>query len=479
MKLKLFVTVSILLAGLLITGSLLSQAETKNSEEVKNAIFNKNESLKQFPYYKRVQKLIEAEHFSGEEEQLNEWIKKEKNSRKPNTLAYLYFTRGVIYQVNLDYEKALIDFQLVEKHTDEPQLIVNSLIGQILIYKEKYDDNEKALELIEKASKLNTLDNKVKYQLTLLKGLSLFNIGHYSAADSLYNGLLSQKSKVLLANEYLLAELYAAKGLLLHTISNYPEAESFFEKALKHNYDSSLNRAKILSWKGLNDLQLKKYDSAYEAFYEAEKLYRPLGDSHWKYALMLHNLGLYHKHTGELEKALDYYKKAEKGYMSLGIDSYPYARLKLSIGNVFSELGNKEKALFYYEQALPGFLKLGKDNVNYARLMYGTGFLHLKTKQYELATDYFKKAQPILQKVKPNSKSYGEFLRHYSLSYIGLKQYDEAALYYRESLIILKHHMTEKEIKESKHYLLNICISAESKKEDRYNLERLKTCESI
>ena len=117
-------------------------------------------------------------------------------------------------------------------------------------------------------------------------------------------------------------------------------------------------------------------------------------------ALSYNDLGLIHKHLGDLEQAKEFYQRALTTYLEkLGAEHISVATSYNNLGEVHRHLGDFEKAKEYHQRALTTYLeKLGAEHIDVAASYNNLGLIHQDLGDLEQAKEYHQNALTIILK---------------------------------------------------------------------------------
>jgi tetratricopeptide (TPR) repeat protein len=265
-------------------------------------------------------------------------------------LVKAYNGRGMTYNYQKNYEKALLDFDNAIK-IDKHNAVAYANKAATYSYQEKYID---AIQLLTQA--INLSPDYIFYKMR-----ADCEVG----AEQTEKAIFDYEACIKLNHSYV--DAYDGLSYVYKTQKKFDKAETVINDLLKNNP----NKPELILFRAVFYRETEEYEKAIKDYSISFRY----DSTHPK---MLYNFGYCYEMTGDLHKAIDLYSKALKfkkdvnvfwarGYlykktnqfklaiqdMQAVLDFEPNrAQAYLIIGNSYSELGEKEKAIQAYKKGL-------------------------------------------------------------------------------------------------------------------------------
>ncbi|MBM3245794.1 MAG: tetratricopeptide repeat protein [Candidatus Omnitrophica bacterium] len=259
----------------------------------------------------------------------------EKKQDKKN-LAAAYTGTGWAYHLQGDYAKAL-DFYnraLALARENNDKLNEADVLGKLAVWHMDKNDNDKALELLTRSSKIN-LERQESYKHRYNLACDYFNLGlvftnkdDFASAEEFYDKSFNLFDKLRL--KYELSDYYFNMGEIYSFRKEYFKAIDFYNKGLKmdNQLGNKFNLASDYNMFGELYMEMENWLEAEKYFNEALVLSAQL-DAQPELADACYNLGLLYKRKNQKNKAREYLHRAQEIYRSLNSPKYQEAKEKI------------------------------------------------------------------------------------------------------------------------------------------------------
>ena len=225
--------------------------------------------------------------------------------------------------------------------------------------------------VIKKSNDLPDVQAEAFYQLARLRQ----QIGKYKEAEANYREAIAASRKL---GSLELNQVYNSFATFYMTLGNYSAAESIYQNLLSNPQTSSALANAVKQNLAAIYQQTLRYDKAELLLQEVLDSDRKIiGEKHPDFAISLQNLAALYQMKGNFEKARELYLQAlEVDKLNGGDQTLRYANKAANLGTVYQEIGDTNKALQLLESALKIRERiLGKDHPDYMYTIYNLSVL--------------------------------------------------------------------------------------------------------
>ncbi len=317
-------------------------------------------------------------------------------SRSLNNIGVLYQKAGNLDSAAKYYEIALNIKEKFSNYEEIAKTLYN--LGSVYSIKGEYN---KAIEFFNRLLKIQKrLSNKEELaNVHNYLAYSYQKVGKYDAA--LNNYLSELKLREELNQTENVERFFSKIGKIYYQMQNYEKAIEYYNKALLivKDKDEEMETAKTLSNLGNVYYEAKDFREALEYYKKSLKITEDKEQSSEDFklsdnalrgkAILLNNLGLVYKNSGDYEKALVYCKRAIELKDSISEDSDIFYPLT-SLAEIYLKLDKPQEALNNLEKSLD--IAERKDNINLKKIARKLLYeVYAKIGDYEHALENHKK----------------------------------------------------------------------------------------
>ncbi len=338
---------------------------------------------------------------------------------------------------------------------------IGLLLSSILCQAQQNQTIDSLLAILE-----NAISQEEQINVSIEIG-KIYNLnGRYSAADSLFDQVISQSEQVRFSegqlegylgkaqSQYYLGKYEEALntynkaneaeddktsisinngiGNILYTQGQYDNATDYFLKSLElaSTIDDSQNLSRTYEKLGKNYRFQGRYQEALECYLESVKIALELQDNDLL-AKLYNNLGLVHADQSQYDQAIEYYLKSidledQVTDATIALDAY------FNLAGTYSDLQEFDKALSYinivYEYDKKTNYVWGQAlDLNYI------GTIHFRQGNYQLAIDYYLECLRLFEAIGAEGNYLDPMIRT-ATAYLELRQPDHAKQYLNRAL---------------------------------------------
>ena len=329
----------------------------------------------------------------------------EKENQQVLKIAKARFVKGQIYELKLEYNKALEYYEKAMQLAPDNSLYSNDA-GVMLITLGTYG---KAIDYFDKSLVIDLKTFGLEHPHIAIRWNNLGSawkyMGDYDKAIDFFEKALASNLKTFGPEHPTVATRLNNLGSAWSNKGDYDKAIDYYEKALavRQKFFGQDDSKVATSWNNLGSAWSNKGDQIKAIEYYEKALVIELkrfGSGHPHVAMSWNNIGIALMGENDYSRAINYFEKALKSFFkSFGSDHPQVTICWNNLGSAWSKKGDQNKAIDYFGKALRFDLKtFGPDHPHVARNWNNIGMAWMEKKSYGRAIGYFEKALTIFNK---------------------------------------------------------------------------------
>jgi serine/threonine-protein kinase len=324
----------------------------------------------------------------------------------------------------------------------EVETAVRAVIGRTYLTLGLYPAAEQHLARAVEMGRKWLPDDRMTLKAAADLSVANYYSGRYPEAEEQMNRVLSDRRRVLGADDPDTADALFNLSLLYGTTRRFEESEKFAREAMsireKHFGAESLEVAASLQHMGLFAVEAADPTRAEQILKQSLAIRRKLlPPNHFEIGNSLNNLALVYFRRGDLDAALEHFTGALENFQTSLSEEHPnVAQALTNIASIHARRLDFAAALPFAQRAMKIQEKLlPEDHPDLAMSIGMLGVIHYSTQDYTTAALLVRRAGDIMEKRHgpdhPFSKS---FKRTLAFIYRDDKRYDESLPLFREAI---------------------------------------------